>query len=385
MSTQDPTMPDSDSEVSQPKPAPKRGRPSGSTREPSYRRHKASGQAVVTINGRDHYLGAWDSPESRIKYYRLLEARVNGESVPAPSSSPADITCAELCAIYLRWATSHYVKDGEPTTELPNVKRALKALRQTFPALPAREFGTSKMKAVRQQLIADGLCRSTCNRYVAILTRVFRHAAEEELWRGAGEVWHSLQSLRPLERGRDGVRDTEPIGPVSDADVEATLPHMADPYRTMCRVMLVCGARPGEMMNLTPADVDTSGEVWLYRPRHHKTEHKGKSRVIPLGPQARLLLAPLWPTFPAQLVFRTRRGHKINRNLFGAAIWQACRKAGIERWSPNQLRHSAATKIRKQFGAEAAQIILGHSNLSTTEIYAEKNINQAVQIARDFG
>ena len=47
------------------------------------------------------------------------------------------------------------------------------------------------------------------------------------------------------------------------------------------------------------------------------------------------------------------------------------------RWHPNQLRHTAATMIRRQYGAEAAQAILGHSELSTTEIYAEKNLEAA--------
>ena len=39
---------------------------------PSYRHHRASGQAVVTLNGIDHYLGTWNSPESKIKYDRLI-------------------------------------------------------------------------------------------------------------------------------------------------------------------------------------------------------------------------------------------------------------------------------------------------------------------------
>jgi hypothetical protein len=39
---------------------------------PSYRLHRPSGRAVVTLNGRDHYLGGWNTPESRTEYDRLI-------------------------------------------------------------------------------------------------------------------------------------------------------------------------------------------------------------------------------------------------------------------------------------------------------------------------
>jgi integrase len=50
------------------------------------------------------------------------------------------------------------------------------------------------------------------------------------------------------------------------------------------------------------------------------------------------------------------------------------------RWHPHQLRHNAATRLRKQYGLEAAQVILGHRTLSVTEIYAEKNVAKAREI-----
>jgi integrase len=49
------------------------------------------------------------------------------------------------------------------------------------------------------------------------------------------------------------------------------------------------------------------------------------------------------------------------------------------------LRHSAATEIRKRFGIEAAQHVLGHATLNVTEIYAEKNSEAARQIAAAIG
>ncbi len=55
------------------------------------------------------------------------------------------------------------------------------------------------------------------------------------------------------------------------------------------------------------------------------------------------------------------------------------------RWHPHQLRHTAATAIRSRFGSEAAQGILGHKNLSTTEIYAERDLAAAARIMAEVG
>jgi len=354
-----------------------------STKPPSYRLHKASQQAVCTIKGRDHYLGAWMSPESRLKYERLITAYMAGEPAPLPEASPADCTIAELCVMYLRWAETHYVKDGAPTSELVNVKRAIRCLTGCHAALPVKQFSPLKLKACRDRLIQDGLCRSNVTRYQSIITRIVAFGVENELV--SGEVWHSLRAVKPLQRDRSEARETEPIGPVSDEDVEATLPFLSEPYRAMVKLQGLLGCRPGELTSMQGGDIDRTGVVWIYKPRSHKTQHHGKERVIPIGPQAQLLLRPFLPDFTAQLLFRNNRRRVISRNSYEQAIKKACRKAGIEPWSPNQLRHAAATRIRRQYGLEAAQVVLGHSTASTTQIYAERNIGLACDIALKLG
>ena len=57
----------------------------------------------------------------------------------------------------------------------------------------------------------------------------------------------------------------------------------------------------------------------------------------------------------------------------------------LPRWTPNRLRHSAATEIRRQFGLEAAQVVLGHSQANVTQIYAERDMNLAAEIMRKIG
>src|SRR5271157_4571122 len=79
-------------------------------RTPAYRHHKPSGQAVVTLDGRDIYLGRYGSPESRAEFDRLLaEWLSNGRRLPAPACG-SDLTVNELASAYLDHADSYYVK-----------------------------------------------------------------------------------------------------------------------------------------------------------------------------------------------------------------------------------------------------------------------------------
>ena len=55
------------------------------------------------------------------------------------------------------------------------------------------------------------------------------------------------------------------------------------------------------------------------------------------------------------------------------------------RWHPNQLRHSFATRVRKEHGLEAAQVLLGHSRADVTQIYAERNEELAGSVAARIG
>ena len=54
-------------------------------------------------------------------------------------------------------------------------------------------------------------------------------------------------------------------------------------------------------------------------------------------------------------------------------------------WHPNQLRHTAATRIRAAYGIELARIILGHSSAVTSEIYAEIDREKAKEVMEKMG
>ena len=85
--------------------------------------------------------------------------------------------------------------------------------------------------------------------------------------------------------------------------------------------------------------------------------------------------------------FAQRRGKLVpyNVNAYRIAIHRACEKAGQPKWSPNQLRHTAATEVRKKFGLEAAQVICGHQSADVTQVYAERDAELAMKVAKAVG
>jgi len=105
-----------------------------SLRLPSYRRHKPTGQAVVTLSGKDYYLGRWNSRASRAECDRLIgEWLAAGRCLPS-SRGGTDLTVAELGCAYWNFAKGYYRKDGQPTRSLDRVKLQARSENTTCPS-----------------------------------------------------------------------------------------------------------------------------------------------------------------------------------------------------------------------------------------------------------
>ena len=78
-------------------------------------------------------------------------------------------------------------------------------------------------------------------------------------------------------------------------------------------------------------------------------------------------------------------GEHYSVDSYRQAIHRACDKAGVEQWSPNQLRHTAGTDIRQKYGLEAAQVILGHAAADVTQVYAERDMAKAAAVMQEIG
>ncbi|MFM7071068.1 MAG: site-specific integrase, partial [Planctomycetota bacterium] len=225
---------------------------------PRYRRHRASGQAVVTIQGRDFYLGTWNSKASKIEYDRIINEWITaGRQLPSTGLLASDLTVVEVLARFKDFAIGYYRKNGKSTGEWGNIEAAIEPVLQLYGRTEARKFGPLALKTVRRKMIDAGLCRNVINSRVSRIKRVFRWAASEELV--PPEVVMALTTVVGLEAGRSEARETKAVSPVADDVVKQSLPHMPKVVADMVRLQRLCGCRPSEVTMIRPCDLALSG------------------------------------------------------------------------------------------------------------------------------
>ncbi len=408
-------------------------------KEPGYRLHKSSGQAIVRLGGRMFYLGPFGSEKSRQEYAKLKSEWLVSKNAEKFVQSPDGPTIAAVCLAYLDHAEVYYGLGKE----LEAMTRAIRPLSELYATLPAKMFGPLEFKAVRGwwlsrecQTIAGRCTRQYVNTQMKRLVRVLKWSVGEAMV--PPSVHEAIKCVATLKAGRSEAPEAPPIRPVTEPVIERTLLELPPIVADMVRVQLLTGARPGEVCQLTPAMVDRSSDVWTITLAKHKNAHRGKTRTLYAGPLAQLILTKYLlraeddclfrpcDTLAKQLQVRSEQrttpekygnrpgtnrvrkpkrqpGVKYLRHSYARAIERACDKAFpappeikadkaklrawrvLHRWSPNQLRHTRATDIRKQFGLESASSVLGHSQLSTTLIYAEQDAERAITVARSIG
>ncbi|MCW8129699.1 MAG: site-specific integrase [Planctomycetota bacterium] len=366
--------------------------------------------AIVKVHGQRVYLGAYDSPESRAKYARFLkELKASGGHIP---QAPADFTVAELCARFWQHATQHYVRpDGTQTDEIANLKSVIAVLLNLYQSEPVASFGPLALKACRESMIEKGWTRGTINSNVGRLRRVFRWGVGEQLVPPA--VHQALCAVDGLTCRVARAPETKKIVPATSEQITAVVARVGRIVATMIEVQRLTGARPGEVCIMRAMDIDRSGEVWVYHPSDHKNAWRGADyeRQIYIGPRAQAHLAPfllrdasafLFSPIEAQRErFAARKTHRTKPNKkpatarkirehydvdgYRRCIERACKAAGIKPWVPNMLRHTRATELRKMYGLEAACVVLGHEDIETTKIYAEKDRALAMKAMQEVG
>lgn len=235
--------------------------------------------------------------------------------------------------------------------------------------------GSSLSKAVRGDLLAylaervqQGFRPRSAARLLSSLRRFYQYMVRE------GRFQEDPSALIDSPRLGRNLPDT-----LTEADVEALLqaPRVDDPLglrdRAMLELLYACGLRVSELVLLRMDQINVRRGVVQVSGKG------GKERLIPMGEesvawleqyvtQARPELAQ--GAMPAEL-FITRRGAHMTRQAFWHVIKRYARQAGISKpLSPHTLRHAFATHLLNH-GADlrSLQLLLGHSSLSTTQIY----------------
>jgi integrase len=407
-------------------------------REPGYCHHKPTNQAYVRLNGRTIYLGTYGSDESRQRYATVkaewLAARHDRKFTATKTSGP---TMAQLAVAYLDFAEGYY----RDSSEYANLKLALQPVSALYPTLPCDQFGPLQYKAIREWWLSrERECfggkytpkdkepteptvrrcsRQYINKQLKRLKRILRWGVSENMLPPA--VIQAVDCVTPLKAGRCDAPESSGVTCVPTELVEATIAESTRVVADMIRFQLLTGCRPGELVQITPGMVDRTEPVWEIRLVRHKTAYRNRERTIYVGPQAQSVLMPYLLRGADDACFspaesekqrleakharrttplscgnkpgskklgrkpRKTPGERYTTSSYGQAIGYACKRAKIAKWSPNQLRHSAGTEIRKQFGLDAAKVILGHSEVTVTQVYAEADRQKAIEVAKLIG
>ncbi|MEQ1906735.1 MAG: tyrosine-type recombinase/integrase [Pirellulaceae bacterium] len=395
-------------------------------------RYHLSGQSVVTIGGRDFYLGKHDSPESLARYAVListyqshglqlpdgfnddqLKARAEmllGHRIEPQHQENEPVTVAHVVASFREFAKVRY--EGS-RSELHRILLVCSQLEQYEGKTLAEKFGPLKLQEQRERWVNAEMSRRYVNRQTNLVVRIFKRAVSQELI--SQTTWQALKAVEPLRFGQTKAYETEPVRPVDIEIVRATAKFLPPVVRDMLRVQIATGMRPSEVCNLRPMDIDRSETVWMFRPVKHKTAGKGIRKAVAILGDAREVIENYLNRNPNSYCFspieamawrntqkRAARKTKIqpsqisrakanptksprdhyDAQSFCKAIQSAAKAAGVASWHTYQIRHLAATVVCDALGREFAQSLLGHKESKMTERYTTTAERNAIEAAK---
>ena len=175
---------------------------------PKYRKHKRSGQAIVTLSGKDFYLGSHGTNASKLEYDRLIgEWLANGRQLPSQNRDEGEYKVAQLCVAYWQHTKDYYVKNGRPTDEQACIKTALRDTRALYGRHTVSEFGPLALEAVRNSMIARDCSRKYINSQVNRIRRMFKWGVARELV--PASVFQALRAVDGLKKGKSKAREKQ--------------------------------------------------------------------------------------------------------------------------------------------------------------------------------
>lgn len=279
---------------------------------------------------------------------------------------PANVDTAEID----RFIDEVWLQDGLSKNTLEAYRRDL----LLFVRWLAAHSGGSPVDAT-PKLLADYLARisghskaSTQRRQLSTLRRFFRHLLQQE--RIETDPTRQLAPPATVERFPRSLSENQVETLLAAPDTDSVF-GLRD--RAMLETLYASGLRVSELVNLRLFEADlVQGLVRI-------TGKGGRERLVPLGECAlewvRRYLAEARPQLlktPCEYVFLTRFGGPMTRQMFWTTIKTHAVTAGIARdqLSPHTLRHAFATHLLNH-GADlrVVQLLLGHADISTTQIY----------------
>ena len=377
--------------------------------------HKVRNSLAVYVDKQRIVFGNYDDPVAWQKYADFCEKRQNGETgVPVKSVPPASggnppnttaLNPADNSALVGELVTQflEFAKETKNPSDFSNYKKAGQALWQ-YKLIPTAEFDAYLLLQVQEGFVRAGYARTHCNKLVNFCIHIFKWGEVRRL--APPGKSDQLQKIEPLRIG--ATREIEERTEVPDDVVEQTMPFLLAVYQAIVRILRLTGARPSEILRMKIGDIDQKNpEVWVYKPKHHKTARCGKRRIIAFGREEQSILAPYLegknpnsavfspkdairerkerdrdarktPVPPSQVERARHRKQcpkaKINEHFdtrtVGKALKATILKANqelspeqqIPAWTLYQLRHRYLTEMTERHDENVAALLAGHSD-----------------------
>jgi len=236
----------------------------------------------------------------------------------------------------------------------------------------------------------------------------------------------SFKEIKPLRMGNPKVKDNIKRKRVTKEELWKVIRVVNSIIANMLKLLWYTGMRPYEVCEMRPYDIlRDDPDCWLYIPGRditpvgkHKTTGFEQVKVIPLAGESQKILSSqiknenskeyiFSPKDAMAEVFKekgknrktpinygnkpgsNRRKHPMIQprdHYDSASLRRACQRgclrAGIEIFSPYDIRRTAATNVRAKFGKQDAKTLLGHTKISTTEIYLLEEVQEAIKVAK---
>jgi integrase len=380
-------------------------------------------------NGRWWNLGPAGSDEARREHGRLISIwSVDPNALP----SSDDLLVSELLRDWIASA------DAPTGKALALARRSAELLNRHHATTPVEEFGPVALRSWQAWLcsqVDDSGKQLWSRATIAHFVKTIRSAWK---WAVANERidYARYEALRTVAPPRfETCRESEPVQAVALEVVRATQERLPPIVRAMTEIQRLTGARPDEVCSMRPANIRRSGRVevpsvglvdldeakcWVYTPEQHKGRSRRKPRWLVLGPLSQEVLRPFldrpadsYCFDPRETVAALRAEQREARIAAGGgsggsrkratggttrtptrryhprsyaeAIARAAAKAGVEHWTPYQLRHAFAGEVDYAMGLDHAQAAMGHAGPDVTRRYAKRSFRAAVEVATKTG
>lgn len=349
---------------------------------------------------------------------------------PGPASEP--VVFSELAASYYEYKLTKHVADGQSTGWAPTLRTHLQRVAnhelpdgRTLGELELDALAPEHLEAVMAEMARGGKPNGKpyslgyVNGLRQYVLQALEWAAQKRRRWIARERLEALRECEKIEPGRLNLAESKRITAVSEADIDALVAwcseprprgnaardsrEIATPEQLGLAVQLAraTGVRPGELVSLSmdqvsPAPGEAGQRGYLvYRPKQHKTKAKGRDRWSVIPPESAWILEaavdlakrggfadrlPLEPYDDSMRVFPWRAPNpRTATGTFRKTLYRMCERAGLEPIAPNRIRHRFGTAMTG-VSPKGAQGQMGHASMSTTDIYSDTEVDEAVKM-----